>query len=263
MNPHLFTYAHLMLLTLLALFNAGCNRDFNDPPVEFEELFTDYDKKMSPEEWAAFKNRAINSLIQKYTAPSQLKRGEIEITDLTKSPRLSIPDKIQPAKLPNNKSIESTNFEKVDKFSQLKVKPEAIKGTQYKVPPNSIQSQTKTTTYLWPVSGKTRLVTKQNPQDGVKISAPSGTLVTSAEQGKVIFVGTIKGLGKVILIEHPQQMIAAYANITEIAVRIHQLVEKGQKLAELPTTPSKISDFHFELRKGIKRLSPLDYLPLK
>lgn len=263
MSPTSLTYLHLMLLSLLILFSTSCTRDIHDTPVEFEEISSEYDPKMSPAELEAFKTRAINRLIQKYKTPSQLQRGEIAVTNLADKPCLSVPEKIEPSKLGPKPATEQKSFKKVDQYSQLKIKPEETKGTTHKVPPNAAkQSQpVKVAQYTLPLQGEYALSDPKKPENGVKITAKSGASVVAVEQGKVIFVGSIKGLGKVILIEHTDQIIAAYANVSDIFVRVQQAVTKGQKLAITPSTPSNKVEMHFELRKGTKRLNPLEYLP--
>ncbi len=70
-------------------------------------------------------------------------------------------------------------------------------------------------------------------------------------------------MGKVILIEHPNQIIAAYAQVGEIKVRANDRVQKAQVIASVLNSHNSSGEIHFELRKGTKILNPEDYLPKK
>lgn len=291
-------YTHLMLITLLILLSTGCTRGPEESPVEFEEKSTRHTANMTPQEWESFKSKAIESIIRKYTGESKSSSGKIQITELPafseehiiaksaleKSPvpyvekqkadTLKIPETLAPSalssvKTPPIKSDQRTQ-EKVERYSQLKIKPEETKGKQYRVPPNAVeQTQNENFTpnavsYAWPIKG---IVSKAygkaadgTNNNGINIKAKSGNPVVAIDSGKVIFVGAIKGMGKVVLIEHPSQMIAAYAQVGEISVRPNDIVKKKQRIAEILGAEGTDGELHFELRKGIKSLNPTDYL---
>jgi septal ring factor EnvC (AmiA/AmiB activator) len=265
---------------------------------------------MTPEEWESFKNKAIESIIRKYTGETKSGSGKIhvaEIPQLTEAPqssamiesaapqvhseppiqlqprashshnRLDIPETLAPSVLPETKfppaKSEKKTQEKVERYSQLKVKPEETKGKQYKVPPNAVAQtdpaaiatpQTTQHTYAWPVKGSVSKgygVSDKGTNNGINIKAKAGSPVVAIDNGKVIFVGAIKGMGKVILIEHPNQMIAAYAQIGGISVRANETVRKNQHIADILATEGNDGELHFELRKGTKSLNPMEYLP--
>jgi murein DD-endopeptidase MepM/ murein hydrolase activator NlpD len=297
----ILTYTQLMLLTLLALLGSGCTRGMDEAPLEFEEKSTRHTENMTPEEWESFKNKAIESIIRKYNGESRLTQGQVQVVDLSESPsnstivsdnvlssgtehhephssssHLHIPEKLTPSTLPAKesppkKSKEKT-FEKVDRYSQLKIKPEETKGKQYKIPPNAVTQaatvakpnlQSASTSYMWPVEGticKPYGKSDTGVNNGINIKAKAGSSIVAIELGKVIFIGSIKGLGKVILIEHPNQMIAAYAQVSGISVRANDTVKKGQKIATVLALEGQNGELHFELRKGTQTLNPMDYL---
>lgn len=311
------TYAHLMLITLLILLSSGCTRGPEESPVEFEEKSTRHTENMTPQEWEAFKNKAIESIIRKYTGESKRTSSKIQVTELPapsepvassicpateepvassirpateepavaplteKTNTLIVPDKITPSSLPATKAppakSEQKTQDKVERYSQLKIKPEETKGKQYKVPPNALahaqnepaaaaasaQSATSSS-YVWPAKGSvSKAYGKASDgitNNGINIKAKAGSPVVSIENGKVIFVGAIKGMGKVVLIEHPNQMIAAYAQVGEISVRPNEMVKKNQRIAEILGAEGTDGELHFELRKGTKSLNPMEYL---
>jgi murein DD-endopeptidase MepM/ murein hydrolase activator NlpD len=294
-------YAHLMLITLLILLSSACSRGPNESPVEFEEKSTRHTENMTPQEWEAFKNKAIESIIRKYAGESKITSGKIQVIELpasseplvtqskpvleqptvvqpTEKPNaLKIPETLAPSSLPSMKALpaksEQKTQEKVERYSQLKIKPEETKGKQYKVPPNALTQANNETaaptqplaaTYAWPTKGTvSKAFGKASDgitNNGINIKAKAGNPVVAIDSGKVIFVGAIKGMGKVVLIEHPNQMIAAYAQVGEISVRPNDMVKKNQRIAEILGTEGTEGELHFELRKGTKSINPMDYL---
>lgn len=294
-------YAHLMLITLLILLSSACSRGPNESPVEFEEKSTRHTENMTPQEWEAFKNKAIESIIRKYAGESKITSGKIQIIELpsssepvvtqskpcleqptvvqlTEKPNaLKVPETLAPSSLPSMKAppakSEQQTQEKVERYSQLKIKPEETKGKQYKVPPNALAqannetlapSQPLAPTYAWPANGSViKAFGKASDgiiNNGINIKAKAGSPVVAIDGGKVIFVGAIKGMGKVVLIEHTNKMIAAYAQVGEISVRPNDMIKKNQRIAEILGTEGTEGELHFELRKGTKNINPMDYL---
>lgn len=294
-------YAHLMLLTLLVLLGSGCSRGADESPVSFEERSTRHTENMTPEEWESFKNKAIESIIRKYTGETKSGSGKIHVAEIQPSSpaiesapviqseplikpkespshsKLDVPETLTPSTLPAIKSppvkSEQKTQEKVERYSQLKIKPEETKGKQYKVPPNAVAQaepapimapQPAQPTYAWPVKGSVSKgygSSEKGTNNGINIKAKAGSPVVAIDTGKVIFVGAIKGMGKVVLIEHPNQMIAAYAQVGGISVRANDTVKKNQRIADILATEGSDGELHFELRKGTKSLNPMDYLP--
>ncbi|MDP3936249.1 MAG: M23 family metallopeptidase [Alphaproteobacteria bacterium] len=290
-------YAHLMLLTLLVLLGSGCSRGLDESPVSFEERSTRHTENMTPAEWESFKNKAIESIIRKYTGEGKSGSGKIHVAEIPQSSaliesapliqsepsikpkeslslqKLDIPETLAPSALPATKSpsvkSEQKTQEKVERYSQLKIKPEETKGKQYKVPPNavihseSIAIAPSQPMYAWPVKGSVSKgygASDKGTNNGINIKAKAGSPVIAIDNGKVIFVGAIKGMGKVILIEHPNQIIAAYAQVGSIAVRANDTVKKSQRIADILAAEGSDGELHFELRKGTKSLNPMDYL---
>ncbi len=295
-------YAHLMLITLLILLSSACSRGPNESPVEFEEKSTRHTENMTPQEWEAFKNKAIESIIRKYAGESKITSGKIQVIELPASseplvtqskPVLEQPTLVVPTKKQNTLKVPETlapssfssikaqpakseqkTQEKVERYSQLKIKPEETKGKQYKVPPNALAQAYKETanpttqplapTYAWPANGSViKAFGKASDgiiNNGINIKAKAGSPVVAIDGGKVIFVGAIKGMGKVVLIEHTNKMIAAYAQVGEISVRPNDMIKKNQRIAEILGTEGTEGELHFELRKGTKSINPMDYL---
>jgi len=116
----------------------------------------------------------------------------------------------------------------------------------------------------WPVKGK--IISEYGVRDGIQyygigIQAKEGTRVTAAADGRIGHVGTIKGYGKVVLIEHANRLVTVYAHLKEIRVANDQSVKRGEIIGTVGTsgrveTPS----LYFEVRSRSKPRNPLFFL---
>lgn len=139
------------------------------------------------------------------------------------------------------------------------------------LPTNDIAADppaTNGTAFRWPVNGNSRVIsdfgTKPGGErnDGINISVPTGTEVHAAESGTVIYAGNgIAGYGNLVLIEHADNWVTAYAHASEILVQRDQTVQRGQVIARSGSSGSvSAPQLHFELRRGTVPVNPLDYL---
>ncbi|MFO7736053.1 MAG: M23 family metallopeptidase [bacterium] len=119
--------------------------------------------------------------------------------------------------------------------------------------------------FTWPLDG---VITspfgerKGAKHEGIDIGAPEGTPVYSAGSGKVLYSGKREGYGNVIIIQHPGKWITVYAHNSRNIAKQGQKVKKGDKIALVGQTGRASGPhLHFEVRKGIKPVNPLNYLP--
>ncbi|MCW5697772.1 MAG: M23 family metallopeptidase, partial [Bauldia sp.] len=122
------------------------------------------------------------------------------------------------------------------------------------------------TSFRWPVRGRiiadfgTRASGERN--DGINLSVPEGTSIRASEAGRVIYAGNeLPSYGNLVLIEHADGWVTAYAHASEILVSRGQTVQRGQAIALAGSTGGVNSpQLHFELRRGSTPVNPLDYL---
>ncbi len=95
---------------------------------------------------------------------------------------------------------------------------------------------------------------------GIRIAAPRGSPVCTAAAGTVGFVGTLQGLGPVVLVEHTGRYLTVYANLGEILVSTGQAVEQGTQIGALPTAPDSHAELYFEVRHRSKPVDPIPFL---
>lgn len=119
--------------------------------------------------------------------------------------------------------------------------------------------------FIWPAEG--RLTSTYGPRkrsfhDGIDIAAPVGTPVLATAAGEVIFSGTLRGYGKVIIVRHSRGYASVYAHNSVNHAKEGQPVRQGQKLAEVGQTGRATGpNLHFEIRRNNRAQNPLELLP--
>jgi len=121
--------------------------------------------------------------------------------------------------------------------------------------------------YIWPLEGK--IISYYGSKiDGVKnkgidIKVKKNQPIVASRSGKVVFCDDkVKGMGKVIIVEHKNGYSTLYAHNAENLVDCGDHVEQNPIIAKggdtgRTTTPS----LHFEIRKGHEPKNPYYYLP--
>ncbi len=102
---------------------------------------------------------------------------------------------------------------------------------------------------------------------GLDIAAPIGTPVLACADGKVIFTGSRKKFrryGNTILIDHGKGVYTYYAHLSNIFVKRHQSIRKGQKIALVGNTGRSTGPhLHLEVRVTNTMHNPLAYFSPK
>lgn len=118
----------------------------------------------------------------------------------------------------------------------------------------------------WPVRGE---IVHEYGRDGTRrylgvgIGSPEGTPVLAAERGRVIFASeNFRSYGNTIIIEHDRNYATVYAHNGIIKVEEGQVVEKGEKIAEVGQSGHVDSPrLYFEIRHEEEAENPLHMLP--
>lgn len=115
----------------------------------------------------------------------------------------------------------------------------------------------------WPTSGKI-IQGFNNNTKGIDIEGKPGDPVVAAADGKVLYSGDgIRGLGNLVLLEHSNGFITAYAHNQERLVKAGETVKKGSRIALLGQTDTTSPRLHFEIRRSGTAVNPLSYLPAR
>ncbi len=114
----------------------------------------------------------------------------------------------------------------------------------------------------WPASGKLLATFSEGGNKGIDIGGRAGEAVVAASGGKVVYSGSgLRGYGKLVIVKHNNNFLTAYAHNQNILVKEGQMVNKGQKIAEMGNTDTDQVKLHFEVRRQGKPVDPLKFLP--
>ncbi|MBI5599680.1 MAG: peptidoglycan DD-metalloendopeptidase family protein [Deltaproteobacteria bacterium] len=97
--------------------------------------------------------------------------------------------------------------------------------------------------------------------NGIIIEAPLGAKVKNVYDGKVIYVGWLKGYGQVLIIDHGKGFYTLFAQLSEVLKKRGDAVEKGEYVGLVGDTGAHDAPgLYFEVRqKGVPR-DPLAWL---
>ncbi|QIM72495.1 LysM peptidoglycan-binding domain-containing protein [Bordetella trematum] len=115
----------------------------------------------------------------------------------------------------------------------------------------------------WPSSGQITQ-TFNNSTKGIDLAGTPGDPVVAAADGKVMYSGNgVRGLGNLIIINHNNGFITAYAHNRALLVKTGQEVKRGAKIAELGQSDTTSPKLHFEIRRQGTPVDPMQYLPAR
>ncbi len=100
------------------------------------------------------------------------------------------------------------------------------------------------------------------PHKGIDIAAGKGNPIHAVLSGKVVYSGTQRGYGNVIILEHDNYIMTVYAHNEANLVRLSETVSKGQPIATVGQTGTATGPhLHFEYRIKGKAINPREVLP--
>src|SRR5712691_7348754 len=117
-------------------------------------------------------------------------------------------------------------------------------------PPASAPADPDALKFIWPAKGKVIAAFEATRGKGLDIDGRVGDPIVASAKGKVTYVGAgIRGLGKMLIIQHSDEFLTVYAHTSQIVVKEQQAVERGQKIAEIGTSDADKPMLHFQIRK--------------
>jgi lipoprotein NlpD len=98
--------------------------------------------------------------------------------------------------------------------------------------------------------------------EGIDLAAPSGTPVLAARDGRVLYAGnSLRGYGNMVVLQHANDLLTAYAHNSVLLVRVGDRVRTGQTIARVGQSGRATGPhLHFEVRRGHVPLNPLRFL---
>lgn len=131
-------------------------------------------------------------------------------------------------------------------------KVEIVKGRSKKV---------KSIDWMWPSKGKV-ISNFSSTNKGIDISGSRGQSVNAAASGQVVYSGNaLRGYGNLVIINHNNEFLSAYAHNDMLLVKEGDKVKKGQVIAKMGSTDTDSVKLHFEIRYKGNSVNPRNYLP--
>lgn len=115
--------------------------------------------------------------------------------------------------------------------------------------------------WMWPAKG-TVIRNFSSSNKGIDIAGSRGQNVNAAAAGQVVYSGNaLRGYGNLIIINHDNEYLSAYAHNDMLLVKEGQRVKKGQVIARMGSTDASRVMLHFEIRYRGNSVNPRKYLP--
>jgi lipoprotein NlpD len=118
--------------------------------------------------------------------------------------------------------------------------------------------------WQWPHTGRiiARFGGGEPANKGIDLAGKAGDPVKAAASGEVVYAGNgLLGYGNLVILNHDQRYLSAYAHNSRIFVREGDKVKAGEKIAEVGSTGTTRAMLHFEIRRDGNPVDPLRYLP--
>lgn len=97
--------------------------------------------------------------------------------------------------------------------------------------------------------------------EGIDIATPVGTPIHTSDNGRVTFVGTKSGYGKVMMVDHGNGYRTVYGHLDDFVAKTGDIVVKGEVIAKSGNTGRSTGPhLHFEIHKDEKPVNPMTYL---
>lgn len=114
--------------------------------------------------------------------------------------------------------------------------------------------------FSWPTEGRIVGSFDAN-RKGIDIAGQSGQAVNAVGDGTVLYAKNMRGYGNLVIVDHGDGLVSAYAHNKTILVKEGQTVARGQRIAEMGDTDADMVKLHFEIRQLGKPVDPVSMLP--
>ncbi|MCP5160221.1 MAG: peptidoglycan DD-metalloendopeptidase family protein [Hahellaceae bacterium] len=100
--------------------------------------------------------------------------------------------------------------------------------------------------------------------NGIDIIGKKGDAIFAAASGQVVYAGNgLLGYGNLIIVNHDEHYLSAYAHNRVILVKEGQQVTVGDRIAEMGNSGSSRVMLHFEIRRDGQPVDPEKFLPAR
>jgi lipoprotein NlpD len=186
-------------------------------------------------------------------------RAAAEPSRATAEPRVPAAEALRPELLKTGPKAMKLPYSEENVALLLRLSPPDPKIETPAAP--SAAAQGDSVDWMWPASGRVLAGFSKGSNKGVDILGKLGDPVLASASGRVTYIGTVRGYGKLVIIKHNDTYLSAYAHNRSVLVKEGQNVAKGQKIAEIGNTDSPQVKLHFEIRRLGEPVDPLKFLP--
>lgn len=99
---------------------------------------------------------------------------------------------------------------------------------------------------------------------GVVFNAAPGSPVRAIAAGRVVYAGSLRGYGTMIILDHGNGLLSLYSHLQHVLSGMHDKVTAGERIASVGADPELgLAGLYFEIRRYGKPVNPLQYLRLR
>lgn len=97
---------------------------------------------------------------------------------------------------------------------------------------------------------------------GIDLGGNVGDPIAAARAGTVVFAGSQGAYGNLVLVDHGDGVVTAYAHQSQMLVSVGQSVARGELIGQVGNTGRSTGPhLHFEIRVNGAAVDPVQYLP--
>lgn len=131
--------------------------------------------------------------------------------------------------------------------------------------PLDISPTSITPPLAWPLAGQVTsafgLEGGRPHHEGIDIDGVKGELIRAAAAGKVVWAGTERGYGNMVVLDHGGGLSTVYAHAERLLVGSEEWVQMGEPVAQVGDTGNaRGAHLHFEVRRDGRALNPMPLL---
>lgn len=116
--------------------------------------------------------------------------------------------------------------------------------------------------FVWPAQGRIADPFVAGKTRGMLVAGTAGAPVKAAADGFVVYAGNaVEAYGPLVIIQHRDGYVTAYAHNGRLLVKSRQAVVQGQPIAEMGAGADGRGLLQFEIRRNAQQLDPQAYLP--
>ncbi|MBU2955149.1 peptidoglycan DD-metalloendopeptidase family protein [Marinobacter sp. F3R08] len=258
-----------LFLLLVSLLFSGCNTqslyqdDIYNPPVYWGRHVVQPGETLYSIAWRYGRDYRELGDANGIGPPWNLQAGQVLRLDL----RGNVTSSRQTATVskPVSSAPRKTNRTSPPKQTAATASKPAVTRAPSKGAPLASQTQTVAKIdWRWPHVGTViaGYSTSGKVNKGIDIAGKAGDAVRASANGSVVYAGSgLLGYGNLIIVNHNEHYLSAYAHNRKILVQEGEDVKAGQVIAELGSSGAERPMLHFEIRKNGNPVDPVHFLP--